>query len=167
MKNYKKNYNGFTLIELIAVMAIIAIMLAFALPSLFALNDESDKAMLDAETSAIYKVVSSKLIATTGRDVTQIFNLTENPDFFEMQNISDDEVFFCFSTSVQTADINTTITTFDNATVETLQAANPDRFIIIIPINDATTNTFDFTQDIVIIQPDSDVKYVNGLKDFS
>lgn len=165
MKSYKKNNNGFTLIELIAVMAIIAIIAVFALPSVFSLNKESDDVMLDAKTSAIYKVVSSKAIATTGQDVTNVFNLTLHKNFFELQNIGDDEVLFCFSTDVKTADIGTTITTTNNKTVSTLQTENPTRFIIIIPIT--ATTTYDVTQDLVILQPGSNVKYVNGLKAFS
>lgn len=166
MKNQKQFNSGFTLIELLAVMAIIAIMLAFALPSVFTFNDEADHAKLDSQTSAIYKIVSSKAVATLGNDVTQVFDLTTNRNFFELQNISDDEVIFCFSLDVDVDNIEDVATTdvTGSMTISQLQAANQARFIIIIPITD--TNQFDITQDIVILQPGSDVMYVNGLKDF-
>lgn len=167
MKNQKQFNSGFTLIELIAVMAIMAIMLAFALPSIFTFNDETVEARVDAETSVIYKVVSSKAVSSIGNDVTEVFDLTTNRNFFELQNIGDDEVLFCFSLDVDVEhleDVTTTAVT-GSQTISQLQEANQDRFIIIIPITD--TNVFDVTQDIVILQPGSDVRYVNGLKDFS
>lgn len=172
MKNQRKHNNGFTLVELIAVMAIIAITLTFAIPSVFTFNDENEKAQVDAETSAIYKVVSSKAVSSIGSDVTKIFNLTTNKNFFELQNISDDEILFCFSQNVDSTNITTiknitTIDTTSNKKISELQTENPKKFIIIIPITDTTSKTYDFTQDIVILQPGSDIKYVNGLKDLS
>ncbi len=146
--------NGFTLIELIVVLAILGILIAIATPNLKYFVSESEETSLDTQTQAVYNVVVNKLIDSTGTNVTEVLNFDKNPDLFSLQNLYKDDVYFEFTTSVDTTPNN----------IKRLTSAHPDQYIIIIPVIDTVDFYPNFTQDVVIVQPNSNVMFINGVK---
>ncbi len=154
IKLYKKpldKKNGFTLIEMIVVLAILGILIAIATPSLKFFTEESNETSLDTTTQAMYNVVVNKMVDATGTNVKDIL---DNPDLFSLQNLTENDVHFEFTTSV-----NNTL-----QTVSSIVSANPDKYVVLIPVVDTTDYLPDFTQDVVIVQPNSDVMFINGEK---
>ncbi len=142
---------GFTLVELVAVLAILGILIAIASPSLKYFSSESQETSLDTQTQAMYTVVVNNIIDATGSDVSIPLS---NPDLFNLQNLSQEDVHFEYVTSVDTsADYINSLTT-----------AHPDKYIIIVPVIDTVDYYPNITQDVVIVQPNSNVMFINGVK---
>ncbi len=155
--NKKKPFikrNGFTLIEMIVVLAILGILLTIATPSLQYYSKETKEASLDSTSKAIYNVVINKMVDSTGTNVTEVLNFSNNPDLFTLQNLTETDVHFEFTQNAE----------------ETLKSSNslvtahPDKYVVLVPVVDTTDYFPDFTQNVYVVQPNSDVYFINGAK---
>ncbi len=147
-----KKRNGFTLIEMIVVLAILGILLTIATPSLQYYAKKTEDTSSNSTTKAIYSVVVNKMVDSTGTDVTQLLNFTNTPDLFSLQNLKENDVHFVFT--------DNTKDTYSG--IDSIVTANPDKFIVLVPVVNTKDNVPDFTQDIYIIQPNSNTTFING-----
>ncbi len=153
-------HKGFTLIEMLVVLAILGVLLAITGPSLSYLTKESQDAKYDASAKAIYKEICDIAIDTANKDPNDVFNTTNNPKIFELSNVNDSNVFFIFSEDPNTLTYNNVASQLTNVNTD---------YAIVIPIGYAeehgnTICRFNFTKDIVIYPPNYSYKYVNGQK---
>ncbi len=146
--------NGFTLIEMIVVLGILGILLSISAPPLRYYAQKTNETNLDSTTKAIYNVVVNKMVDSTGTNVSEVLNFTNNPDLFTLQNLTEEDVHFVFATNT-----NDTITNLKN-----LLNANPDKYIVLVPVVDTTEFCPDFTQNIYVAQPNNGVYFINGAK---
>lgn len=150
---FKKNL-GFTLIELITVLAIVGILIGFASPSIKVLFDKSNEIDLDATTYAMYKILCDTAIDNQNENIKNIFDLDNNPHLFNSLNIDEYNVMFLFKN-------DTNNLTYEKITSD-IHSDYLDKFIIVIPISNNIDNQFDFTKDVYIFQPEGSKTLLNG-----
>ena len=82
------NKKGFTLVELLAVIAILALLVIIALPNVLKMFNQAKKDMFLTEVKTIYKEISKKYISETMRgNKISIISNTNNKLDLESNNL--------------------------------------------------------------------------------
>ncbi len=156
MKNLKAKLNakkrkGFTIVELIVVMAIIAILTLIAVPTFSKFLDQADSTAELADADSLYTLTMSEVTSQA---------VSATPDLLTV----DAEITSSLATSIENAaNFNGTDIVFmayaTDATAPT--DATVDKWTVYVPVDGTETGTADPAGDIVIVTP-NDVVYING-----
>ncbi len=157
---FNKN-KGFTLIEMIIVVAILGIILLFTVPSLGYFANETVEVDLDAKSVALNRSIIGTLVDFSNKDVTKTFYLTSNSGsnpntttpLFKDIGLENSDVFITVSTNTDQFNKGNNGDGSLTEHKDTVLPANPDDFVVVIPVHDTTSNIFDVTSDIYIYQP--------------
>ena len=95
----KNNKKGFTLVELIAVIAILSILLVMALPQVLELFNDSRESAFITQVQSIYRAaeeqyVSDQLLPNEGTTATSYCKDATNSNTDDDLNISNDDVLY-------------------------------------------------------------------------
>ncbi|WP_231385222.1 prepilin-type N-terminal cleavage/methylation domain-containing protein [Candidatus Stoquefichus massiliensis] len=89
-----KNKKGFTLIEIIVVVVILAVLMAVAVPSVLKYLDEADDAKYMAQARSAYTIMKTEITKALALDEDKslssadVENIIERTDFSEIANLS-------------------------------------------------------------------------------
>lgn len=84
LKNLRKNKKGFTLIEIIVVVVILAVLMAVAVPSVLKYIDEADNAKYMAQARAIMTSAQAEII----KDYAPDKKMDKSADYVQNVNIA-------------------------------------------------------------------------------
>ncbi len=152
----KKNRNGFTIVEVVIVMAIIAILTATAVPIFRNIVTNKNETQMNLTAATINNAIIEVMVREHGQPIIDL-NDTNSTYYQEIINKIDIE-----------AGETINFKTYDSGTKSDLPDlssynAEPNVWVVYIP-EDRADNTYDFNEDIVIFTPAyKTVKmYVNG-----
>ncbi len=148
MKKLRKN-KGFTIVELIVVMAIIAILILIAVPTLTKYLEDANNTSELGSANAIYKSAISTIVSESVADDVLINDVVLG----ELEDSIVDGVAQSFS------DGDITVDTY--ASPATTWAKTEGKWTVYFEETGDTTNAIDPAGDIYIVSPDG-VVYKNG-----
>ncbi len=162
IKLKKRKRQGFTIVELIVVMAILAILTLIAIPTFAKFINQAEKTAEGANADTYYTAAYSALIDEvsnpTGTYNTPKFDSSNNglehntelyvkiADILEIPN--ENMEVYTVKTGNQINDFN-----YENMDITTYSEQFVDEWSIIMPIKDAKNSTLDLYGDIYIIPP--------------
>ncbi len=145
-----KNHKGFTIVELIVTMAILGILMSIAIPSVKYYSNQTKKVESSSTATSLYKIVSNKVLDSKNEDLTVVFSESENPYTFSDIGLDYTNLYFMYSDNV------------NNFDVASIPESNKSYWVVVLPVYDTTSYHYDFTQSILIYEPNQTNRYVNG-----